>query len=887
MTRAKKNKKRRGQKQISASVPAHADIHARGNVPSKVGRTLEKAVGLYFQKKLKESIALLRTLNPSNFNNEIEKLNFHRLIAFAYANDGDYANAETEAMSGIEINKDDRDFYFVLSYVYSSYKDYDKCLENAEIFLKLYNKAFDKDGGAGYLSHKHLHLLYNFMGLAHKAKDNPEKAGEAFLKAIELSPSYDHPYLNLANFLIFRGEYEEADKIVEEGLKNCSQVQELRLMKKALENKATISACMIVKNEEILLPGCLESIRDWVDEIIIVDTGSTDRTVEIAKSYGAKIYFREWDGDFSAARNYSLSKATCDWIFIIDADEEFVQEDIPKLRQGLNQDNHRIVAIDVLNVNKDTGATTSFLPSNRFFRRDGNFYYDGIVHNQLRYERGEVILRADIRLKHYGYDLSKDIMKKKLARSKELLEKQLTQRPEDPFVHFNYAQILRSYNPGPEDELCDLILKHANKAVELSNTDPNGTLHTHLQALHQIVTTKIIQKKYDEAIDACQQALELKPDFLDGLYSLAEIYARKEEYGKAEEGFLKYLDAQAEFKPTEENVNMILLFAYARQKAYYWLGLIKQTGKKPDEAEDYFLKTLKEQEPFGDCYLGLANIYLDRRDMDKALEFIKREFDFRPESGLAHLYKARYYGLKKEYKDAEYYLDRAAELDDENEEILERTGVYWANKGGYEKAFPMFKKLTAVRPGYAHGMKLLSRAYYDSGDFKNSLLSYEKYLKLKPDDDQALNDMANCHFKLSDFENAEIAFARALEINDNLAAAYRNLGLTKIHLGKPKEALALLEIYNKIAPEDLDIELAIGGLFSQLSDYSGAIPHFEKYLTRNPNSIDGLFNISECYYNSGHIGSAVIGYKQILRLNPEFLPAKNRLSKIETTETPA
>ncbi len=881
MPKARKNKKRSGQKRTEASIPV------RETALSKAGRILEKAVGLYFQKKLKQSIALLQTLDRADFKNEVEKLNYHRLLAFAYANDNNYTDAETEALKGIEINKDDRDFYFVLAYVYSNYKDYDKCLENAETFLKLHKKAFKKDGGAGYLSHKHLHLLYNFMGLAYKAKDNLEKSRGAFLKAIELNPSYDHPYLNLANFLLFKGEYKEADRIVEKGLKNCSQVQELRLMKKSLENKATVSACMIVKNEEVLLPGCLESIRNWVDEIIIVDTGSTDRTIEIAETYGARVYYREWDGDFSAARNFSLSKATCDWIFVIDADEEFVQEDVPKVRQALNQDEYRIVAIDVFNVNKETGATTSFLPSNRFFRRDGNFYYDGIVHNQLHYEPGEVILRVGIRLKHYGYDLSPEIMEKKLARSRELLEKQLTQKPDDPFVHFNYAQILRSYNPAPDDEKCELLLKHAKLAADLSDTNPEGTLHTHLQALHQIITTYIIQRKYEEAIEVCRQALQLKPDFLDALYSLAEIYARTEDYERAEEGFLKYLDEQAEFDPLKEKLNIIMLYAYAREKAYYWLGLIKQSRKMPDEAEEYFLKTLQEQEPFGDCYIGLANIYLDRKDMERALIYINKELDFRPDSGLAHLYRARYHGLNKEYDKAEQYLNKAMELDDENVEILERNGVYWANKGQFHKSIPIFEKLAAIKPEYADGLRLLSRAYYDSGDYQNSLSTYEKYLQLNPTDDQAVNDMANCYFKLGDYENAEKAFARALEINDNQVAAYRNLGLTKIRLGKSREALTLLETYNKIAPDDFEIELAIGGLFAQMENYSAAIPHFEKFLTKNPNSVDGLFNISECYYNLGHIDSAVIGYRQILRLNPEFLPAKNRLDEIKITHTPA
>ena len=84
---------------------------------------------------------------------------------------------------------------------------------------------------------------------------------------------------------------------------------------------------MIVKNEEDCLGRCLKSVCDHVDEIIIVDTGSTDGTVEIAKSYGARIYHHPWENDFSKHRNQSLSYATGDWIFILDADEELFPED--------------------------------------------------------------------------------------------------------------------------------------------------------------------------------------------------------------------------------------------------------------------------------------------------------------------------------------------------------------------------------------------------------------------------------------------------------------------------------------------------------------------------------------------------------------------------------
>ncbi len=84
----------------------------------------------------------------------------------------------------------------------------------------------------------------------------------------------------------------------------------------------TLSLCMIVKNEEKHLARCLSSVKDVADEIVIVDTGSTDKTIEIAESFSAKIFHFDWVNDFSAARNFALSKCTGDWILYLDADEE-------------------------------------------------------------------------------------------------------------------------------------------------------------------------------------------------------------------------------------------------------------------------------------------------------------------------------------------------------------------------------------------------------------------------------------------------------------------------------------------------------------------------------------------------------------------------------------
>lgn len=100
-----------------------------------------------------------------------------------------------------------------------------------------------------------------------------------------------------------------------------------------MENSITISLCMIVKDEEQTISKCLESVKSVVDEIIIVDTGSTDGTKEIVKKYDAKVYDFQWIEDFSAARNFAFSKATKEYILWLDADDIIDTEDIKKLLQ--------------------------------------------------------------------------------------------------------------------------------------------------------------------------------------------------------------------------------------------------------------------------------------------------------------------------------------------------------------------------------------------------------------------------------------------------------------------------------------------------------------------------------------------------------------------------
>lgn len=111
------------------------------------------------------------------------------------------------------------------------------------------------------------------------------------------------------------------------------------------------------KNEEELLPNCLNSIKKVVDEIIIVDTGSIDNTVTIAKEFGAKVYHHSWNDSFSEARNHCLQYASGDWIFQIDADEELEQADIMKLKEAISNPKYNAIAVAIHSAIQDNYHT--------------------------------------------------------------------------------------------------------------------------------------------------------------------------------------------------------------------------------------------------------------------------------------------------------------------------------------------------------------------------------------------------------------------------------------------------------------------------------------------------------------------------------------------------
>ncbi len=208
-----------------------------------------------------------------------------------------------------------------------------------------------------------------------------------------------------------------------------------------------ISVCIIGKNEEKNIERCLAPLREQNFEIVYVDTGSTDRTKELAAEYTDNIYDFEWIGDFSAARNYAVKKASHNYVLIIDCDEFLTDIDREALEQAIS-DHPKGVGQILLNNRCESGGAQVTIPNRleRLFHRQ-HYRYENAIHEQIcdvrtgstYYTRYEAPITVD----HIGYAGTAEERRKKTERNNELLFREIAKNPDDPY---NYFQAAQSFN---------------------------------------------------------------------------------------------------------------------------------------------------------------------------------------------------------------------------------------------------------------------------------------------------------------------------------------------------------------------------------------------------------------------------------------------------------
>lgn len=355
-----------------------------------------------------------------------------------------------------------------------------------------------------------------------------------------------------------------------------------------------LSLCMIARNEEAFIGGALESARDIVDEMIVVDTGSSDRTVEIAREYGAKVYFYEWRDNFADARNEALKHATGDWVLILDADERLPEDTKQNLRMLLipTQGLHISYLIHIRNyMDENDKSNTLGHYMVRLFTRSANARFFGQVHEQVYPNGSEVVIsESTFYLEHLGYQNRAFADKKQEDRNLPLIQKAVEEnRGKNPQLYSFYCYYLGSFYTE------DMVL--AKKWYKESIESAGKSVLTHLPVTYaEALKAHYLSQDYDAGLELAQKGLDTVP-------TLASYPNFWHYYGSLLMAVRRLDEAIVAFRKIEElTVDDQLLFQNVRSKSveswqlYVNLGLAHALRGDVQDAEKFISLALEKYE---------------------------------------------------------------------------------------------------------------------------------------------------------------------------------------------------------------------------------------------------------------------------------------------------
>lgn len=352
-----------------------------------------------------------------------------------------------------------------------------------------------------------------------------------------------------------------------------------------------LSLCMIVRDEAENLPRCLASVRGVVDEMIVLDTGSTDRTITIAQDQGARVYSWVWQHDFAAARNESLKYAKGDWILVLDADEELEPGILPALQQVMQQD--RVLVANLLR--QETGTLQPYSLVSRLFRNRSEIRFarpyhelidDSVAALRQREPDWQVVELAGIGIHHRGYQATAIAQRQKVDRARQIMEAYLTSQPQDAYICSKLGALYADLNQP------DKALQLLQRGLQLPEVEPTVRyeLHYHLGSLYsQMQHPAAAETHYQQAVeqpvsDRCKLAaytnwgsllqergellrartlfettITIDPGFAIGYFNLGLTLKTLGDLPAAVASYEKALQLQPDYADAYQNLGVVLL----------------------------------------------------------------------------------------------------------------------------------------------------------------------------------------------------------------------------------------------------------------------------------------------------------------------------------------
>jgi tetratricopeptide (TPR) repeat protein len=519
---------------------------------------------------------------------------------------------------------------------------------------------------------------------------------------------------------------------------------------------------MIVRDAARTLRPCLESIRPWVDEMVIVDTGSTDETPQIVEEVGGRLYHFPWCDDFSAARNESLRHARGEWIFWMDADDTIPPECGRPLRALAGRAVEPSVLGYVMQVhcpggNGDTGGPecdVTVVDHVKLVRNRPDLRFEGRIHEQLLpaiRRAGGTVAWTELYVVHSGSDPSPEAQKKKRRRDLHLLHLELREQPEHPFTLFNLGM---TYTDGRRFEEAEEFLK---RSIRHSSPD-----ESHLRKAYALlVYAELRLGRREAALATCRRGRELFPQD-------AELRFREgvllHELGRLEEAVHAYRDVLANHEERHfSSIDRGLTGFKARQN----LAVVYTDMGDLEQAEREWRQVTQAMPGYRPGWRGLAEVLLRRDRRLEAAEVAERCLGDPALRVEGRLLRSRLALLRGDLAAARTELDEAI----------------------------------AAAPGDHAALDARCQLLFEHGAPADAEQALRTLIARNPANASAHHNLGMLLLRLKRYDEAARSFRQALRHCADAPATYLHLGYALKESGRLEEAIAAWQQVLRLVPD--------------------------------------------------------------------------------------
>lgn len=384
-----------------------------------------------------------------------------------------------------------------------------------------------------------------------------------------------------------------------------------------------LSIGMMVKNEEHYLNDCLNSLKPILNkvnsELIIVDTGSEDKTVEIAKRYTSKVYYHSWTNNFADMRNITVNYAKGEWFGFFDADE--MVEDpaaiINFFTSELNK-NYNAACIQIKNILSDeTEASVATGYALRFFRKDNNFCFKGIIHEQPQFKYPIYSIPATVL--HYGYlSTDKRLMEEKYHRNLTLLQAAIEEEPDNIYYWFQLSQTYGMYKVKAES------LKAIKKAYELVDSHQESK-KKYIYVLNHLAKTYFNNQMFEESIQASTEGIDADNRYIDFYYYRANSFFELKSYESAVADCKTYLNLRDNYANSGGVIDLSVTHATLElYETVYRVLCISQKNLGKNQQAIKYAQNINSSSIYRDVIPTIIDIYLEAGDFENLVSLYNK-----------------------------------------------------------------------------------------------------------------------------------------------------------------------------------------------------------------------------------------------------------------------